>query len=67
MIDSQVLQTQINSLRERQVAQDTNVAVIAAKIDHLNKSVDSLHSVVSRVGWTVILAVLAAVLKLVVL
>lgn len=66
MIDTQALQTQINALREKQAAQDTAVAVIHAKIDGMGKKVDSLDATVSRVGWTVILAVVAAVLKLVI-
>lgn len=66
MIDAQALQTQINALREKQASQDTSVAVIHAKIDGMGKKVDALDATVARVGWTVILAVVAAVLKLVI-
>lgn len=60
------VQRQVNVLRERQSQQDIAIAVMDTKLDKLKESVDSLNASAGRLTWTVILAVLAAVLKLVI-
>ena len=67
MIDAQTLQNQINHLREKQVAYDTTLAVVETKLNGVQKSVDRLENTVSRVGWAIVLAVIASVLGLVLL
>ncbi len=64
-MDVAEVQRQVNVLRERQAQQDIAIAVMDTKLDKLKESVDSLNSSAGRLTWTVILAVLAAVLKLV--
>jgi hypothetical protein len=57
-----VLRGEFEAVRKEGVDNTKAIAIIETKLERMATAIENLASIVGRVGWTVVLAVIAAVL-----